>query len=101
MVNELRRAHFRGRQALEMVFFGYYALLDKEDEWSLSLQVVRWLEGEWERVRRELREFPRVDQYGVELRGPGEEEEEEEVVIVEVMKKTEGSRKGKEKARNQ
>jgi hypothetical protein len=88
-----------------MAYFGYDTLLDKSVQWNLPSRVTRWVEQERERLRRELLEFPRVDQYGVLLGDPEEEEEEgageEKVANVEVVEKAEGSRKGKERARDQ
>ena len=55
---------------------------------------------ERERLWRELLEFPRVDQYGVELKDPEEEEEGEEEVARAGAEEAEGSRKGKERARD-
>ena len=40
--------------------------------------VGRWVGQEQDRLRGELLEFPRVDQFGVLLQDPEEEEEEEE-----------------------
>jgi hypothetical protein len=104
MVGELRDVRFRGRRALETAFFGYDVLLSKGDEWGLSVRATRWLEQEQGRLRRELRGFPRVDQYGTELRDSEEEEEieeQEKVASARVVEKAEGSQKGKEKARDQ
>ena len=91
------RAH--SRCALEVVFFGYEGLLRKLGK-GMSLQGVgRWVGQEQDRLRGELLEFPRVDQFGVLLQDPEEEEEEEKSAGVE--QKAEGSQKGKEVAHNQ
>ena len=67
----------------------------------MSLQGVgRWVGQEQDWLRGELLEFPRVDQFGVLLQDPEEEEEEEEK-SAGVEQKAEGSRKGKEVARDQ
>jgi hypothetical protein len=97
---ERNEFHAHGRRALEVVFFGYEGLLRKLGK-GMSLQGVgRWVGQEQDRLRGELLEFPRVDQFGVLLQDPEEEEEEEEK-SAGVEQKAEGSRKGKEVARDQ
>jgi hypothetical protein len=103
--SKLRDVRARGRRGLEVVFFAYEELLQRSIEGVSSEEVTEWVQMEQGRLRRELLEFPRVDQYGVLLGEPEEEEEERgvegKVASVVGEEEAEGSRKGKEKARDQ
>ena len=97
-----QRSEFRarGQCALEVVYFGYMELSCKLAAGALIQKLVRWVEREQDRLRKELLEFPQVDQEG-QLLEDSEEEEEEKEVDEEAGKVTGESQKGKEVARNQ
>jgi hypothetical protein len=96
-VGELREARFRGRKGLETIFFAYDELLLMSTQ-ELPSWVEKWAQEEQHRVRRELLWFPRVDQYGVVLKGLEEEDEGGEEVA-NTSGGEGGSRGEKEKTR--
>ena len=99
-LHEALRIVSQEHNEFEVVFFSYEGLLHKLGKGMLLQGVGRWVGQEQDRLRGELLEFLRVDQFRVLLQDLEEEEEEEEK-SAGVEQKVEGSRKGKEVACDQ